>query len=209
VAIEAGREAWAAHAQLTEWGNDVLLVDTTRSRQRGTGQRRRKHDGIDAESLARALERGHLPVAHLLRAEEPVVNQLMTAPGVGPMVAASFVSVLDDAKRFRGGHHLESYLGLVPGEDTTGRKRRQGAITKQGNGYLRALLIQSSWSILRTAPKDDPLRRWAETIARRRGKRIAVIALARRLAGVLWAMWRNGTLYDAAFAVPVNVSPDR
>jgi transposase len=286
VAIEACREAWWIHAQLTEWGNDVLLVDTTRSRQLGIKQHGRKNDRIDAEVLARALERGHLPVAHLLSphrqelrrqlsvrralvetraqyvttirglarelgtelrsceqfvanvrkttlkaevqatieplmitlealepqlarvearltelcAEEPVVTQLMTAPGVGAIVAASFVSVIDEAKRFRSGHQVESYLGLVPGEDTTGGKRRLGAITKKGNSYLRALLTQSAWSILRMAHPDDPLRRWGEAVAKRRGKRIAVIALARRLAGVLWAMWRDGTVYDRAFA---------
>jgi hypothetical protein len=135
-----------------------------------------------------------------LSAEEPVVNQLMTAPGVGPIVAASFVSVIDDAKRFRSGHEVESYLGLVPGENTTGGKRRLGAITKQGNTYLRTVLTQSAWSILRAAHPDDPLRRWAQAVAKRRGQRIAVIALARRLAGVLWAMWRDGTVYDRAFA---------
>jgi transposase len=288
VAIEACREAWSVHAQLTAWCNEVLLVDTTRSRQLGIKQHGRKNDRIDAETLARALERGHIPVAHLLSphrqalrrqlgvrralvetraqyvttirgimrelgselascdaeqfvakvrkarldakasdtiepllatlealepqlakveqglvelcAVEPVINQLMTAPGVGPIVAASFVSVIDDAKRFASGHQVESYLGLVPGEDTTGGKRRLGAITKKGNSYLRAVLTQSAWSILRMAHQDDPLRRWGEAVGKRRGKRIAAIALARRLAGVLWAMWRDGTVYDPAFA---------
>jgi hypothetical protein len=85
---------------------------------------------------------------------------------------------------------------LVPSEKTSG-KRKLGSITKQGNSYLRALLVQAAWSILRTRGAD-PLKLWGLEIARRRGKRIAVIALARRLAGILWAMWRRGTVYEPA-----------
>ena len=66
VAIEACREAWFFHRQLSEWGNEVLLVDTTRSKQLGIGQHRRKNDRIDAEVLARALARGGIPLAHVL-----------------------------------------------------------------------------------------------------------------------------------------------
>lgn len=66
VAIEACREAWHVHAELTSWGNDVLLVDTTRVRQLGVGSHGRKTDRIDAEILARAVEKGNLPKAHLL-----------------------------------------------------------------------------------------------------------------------------------------------
>ena len=284
VAIEACREAWHVHDLLTSWDNHVLLVDTTRSKQMGIGQHRRKTDRIDAEVLARAVEKGGIPLAHVLsphrrelrrqlgvrralvttRAElvttirglireqgeklarcttgyfvervrqahlsesllallepllktletiddqltgveaelgklcalEPVIQQLCTAPGVGPIVAASFVSVVDDAQRFRRAHHLESYLGLVPSEDSSGGRRRVGAISKQGNSYLRALLVQASWALLCNANPDDPLRRWGESVAQRRGRRIAVIAIARRLAGVLWALWRDGTVYD-------------
>ncbi len=188
VAIEACREAWFVHGKLTEWGNEVLLVDTTRSRKLGIGQHRRKNDKIDAETMAFAVERGGIPLAHMLsphrqalrrqlgvrralvetRAQyittmrglareygrklptcdaenfvtrvrnsdtspevqatiepllatleslevqlgtveqqldellvaEPMVAQLTTVPGVGRIVAASFVSVIDEAKRF-------------------------------------------------------------------------------------------------------------
>lgn len=133
-----------------------------------------------------------------LAQREPVIALLTTAPGVATVIAAAFVSVIDDAARFDSAHEVESYLGLVPGETTTGGRRRLGAITKQGNRYLRALLVQAAWNVLRTKTPDDPLRRWGETILRRRGKRIAMIAIARRLAGILWAMWRDGTPYRPA-----------
>jgi transposase len=128
---------------------------------------------------------------------EPMLEFLMTAPGVGLVVAAAFVSVVDDAKRFRKAHQLESYLGLVPGEDSSGGKRRIGAITKQGNTYLRSLLVQGAWAILHMKDGNDPLHAWGTALAERRGKKVAAVALARRLAGVLWAMWRDGTVYDA------------
>jgi transposase len=130
-----------------------------------------------------------------LCAEEPVIQRLRTAPGVGAIVAAAFVSVIDEAKRFRRAHEVESYLGLVPSEDTSG-KRKLGAITKQGNSYLRALLIEAAWCIFRLRDADDPLKRWAESVEKRRGKRTAVVAVARRLAGILWAMWRDATVYN-------------
>ena len=110
-------------------------------------------------------------------------------------MAAAFVSVIDKADRFKSAHQVESYLGLVPREDTTGGKQRLGRITKAGNRYVRALLVQAAWCILRQR-KDDPLTLWGKAIEQRRTKRIAVVAVARRLAGVLWAMWRKDTVYD-------------
>jgi transposase len=127
--------------------------------------------------------------------EEPVIRRLMTVPCIGSVVAAAFVSVIDDAGRFRNAHQVESYLGLVPSEDSTGGRRRLGGISKAGNSYLRSLLVEVSWVLL-SKKQSDPLGRWARQIARRRGHRIAIVALARRLAGVLWAVWRDGTVYD-------------
>lgn len=131
---------------------------------------------------------------------DPIIGLLATAPGVGLIVASTFVSVVDEARRFRNAHAVGAYLGLVPGEATTGgpSKRRLGAITKQGNTMARVMLVQSAWLILRSRDVDDPLRVWAENLVKTRGKRIAVVALARKLAGVLWAMWRDGTVYDRA-----------
>lgn len=105
--------------------------------------------------------------------------------------------MLDDAKRFHKAHQVESYVGLVPSESTTGGNRRIGSISKAGNGYLRSLLVQSAWVIFQTRDKNDPLYLWGAALAERRGKKIAIVALARRLLGVLWAMWRDGTVYDA------------
>jgi transposase len=135
-----------------------------------------------------------------LAQRDPIIGLCATVPGVGLIVAATFVSVIDEAKRFRNAHAVGAYLGLVPGEATTGGpgKRRLGGITKQGNTMARVMLVQAAWLILRARDTHDPLRRWADNIVQKRGKRIAVVALARKLAGVLWAMWRDGTVYDRA-----------
>jgi transposase len=127
---------------------------------------------------------------------DSIIRLCATAPGVALIVAATFVSVIDEAKRFRNAHAVSAYLGLVPSENTTGGKRRLGSITKRGNTHARSMLMQSAWQILRAGDADDPLRRWALGLAKTRGKKIAAVALARRLAGVLWAMWRDGTVYD-------------
>lgn len=132
-----------------------------------------------------------------LAMREPIIQQLCTAPGVSLIVAAAFVSVIDEAGRFARAHQVESYLGLVPLEDTSGGVQRLGHITKQGNTYLRAMLVQAAWCVLKSR-KPDPLSQWGCAVAARRGKRIAVVAVARRLAGVLWAMWRKDTVYDPA-----------
>ncbi|HEX2574017.1 MAG TPA: IS110 family transposase [Polyangia bacterium] len=129
--------------------------------------------------------------------QEPVIELLATVPGVSLITAAAFVSVIDQARRFHDAHQVESYLGLVPSENSSGGKRRVGSITKEGNTYLRALLVQASWGILR-GRGDDPLTLWGQMVADRRGKRVAVVALARRLSGVLWAMWRDQTVYEPA-----------
>lgn len=112
---------------------------------------------------------------------------------------AAFVATLDEVARFGGAHEAESYLGLVPGEWSSGGRQRRGHVTKTGNRRTRALLVQAAWSIWRSRRRDAaPLQHWAAGVARRRGKPIAVVALARQLAGVLFAMWRDGTGYDLA-----------
>ncbi len=124
--------------------------------------------------------------------------RLTTAPGVGPVTASAFVATIDDITRFHTAHELEAYLGVVPSGRSSGEKRQLGPITKAGNGRMRWLLVEAAWQILRSKSAETAaLRSWTLQIAQRRGKRIAVVALARRLAGILYAMWRDGVSYDA------------
>lgn len=129
---------------------------------------------------------------------DPCVARLTTAPSIGPITASAIVATVDDITRFPSAHQFEAFLGLVPGERSSGEQRRVGHITKAGNSRARYLLVEAGWRILRSKSEETvALRAWALAIAARRGKRIAVVALARRLAGIVYAMWRDGKSYDA------------
>jgi transposase len=126
---------------------------------------------------------------------DPVVRRLMTAPGVGPIVALTYRAVVDDVGRFRDASSSTAFLGLVPKEDSSGTRRRKGTITKAGPGPLRVLLIQAAWVIWKQRQGRAALHAWVERLAARRGRRIAIVGLARRLARILYAMWRDGCDY--------------
>lgn len=132
-------------------------------------------------------------------AADPVVAQLTTLPGIGPITASAYVAALDDATRFGGAAQVASYLGLVPREYSSGEQQRRGRVMRSAHPYVQALLVQAAWRISRSKDaRTANLRAWAQGIARRRGKKIAMVALARRLARILFAMWRDGMPYNAA-----------
>jgi transposase len=126
-------------------------------------------------------------------ATDAVAQRLMTAPGVGPVLALTFRAVLDDPARFGGeAARASAFVGLVPREDSSDERRHKGHITKTGPRDLRAVLVQASWTIWRgRSAAGAGLRAWAHALAARRGRRIAIIALARRLTRILYAMWRD------------------
>jgi transposase len=126
---------------------------------------------------------------------DPITRQLMTAPGVGPVTALTYRAVLDDVGRFADAGRVTAFLGLVPKEDSSGPRRRKGGITKAGPARVRALLVQAAWTIWRQRRAVDPLHQWVHALAGRRGRGIAIVGLARRLARVLFAMWRDGLPY--------------
>jgi transposase len=126
--------------------------------------------------------------------QDPVATRLMTVPGIGPVTAATFVAVVDRVDRFPSARQLRAYLGVVPSESSSGEKQHRGRITKTGDTRMRSLLVEAAWCVLRSKKAAaQPPREWAARIAKRRGKRIAAVALARKLAGVLFAMWRDET----------------
>ncbi len=137
----------------------------------------------------RAADKELLEVAR----NHPICMKLMTVPGVGPVTAVRFVAAIDDVSRFKNAHAVQSYLGLTPGEDSSSERERRTAITKAGPRALRRTLVQAAWSLMRKPA--DPMSQWAHQLARRKHKFVAVVALARRLAGVLFAIWRDGTTY--------------
>jgi len=128
----------------------------------------------------------------------PEIGVLRTAPGVGPLVAAAYVLTLDrpDAAANRS---AGAFLGLRPGQEQSGDSDPQLRISKAGDSYLRALLVQSAHYILGRFGPDSALRRWGLKLAQsggQRGKKRAIIAVARKLAVLLHSMWRSGQSFQ-------------
>lgn len=119
---------------------------------------------------------------------------LCTIPGIGPLTSTVFVNTVDDVSRFKDPHQLEAYLGLVPRERSSGERQSRGSLTKAGDTRTRTLLVEAAHRIRRLRnPKTERLWTWADRIAERRGTRVACVALARRLAGIMFAMLRDKT----------------
>src|SRR5262249_42661587 len=132
-----------------------------------------------------------------LVAGDPVVKRLTTLPGIGPITASAFVSALDVASRFDRAGQVTSYLGLVPHEYSSGEKQRRGRIVRSAHPHLQSLLVQAAWRMSRSSdPRTESFRTCAHAVARRRGKKVAMVALARRLARTLFAMWRAQTEFQ-------------
>ena len=111
----------------------------------------------------------------------------------------TYVLTLEDPRRFRDGRQVAAYLGLVPRRHDSGQTKRTGRITKEGDKMLRRLLVQSAHYILGPFGPDCELRRHGQRIAERGGryaKRKARVAVARKLAGLLYQLWLHGEVYD-------------
>ncbi len=154
---------------------------------------RRRHD------LLELLDRLNPTIAELSQAVEqeversPEAQRLATHPGVGPLTALAFVLIIGKAERFQCGKQVASYLGLVPAEESSGNQRRLGHITKQGSSMLRFLLVEAAQVTVRSLPE------WRSRyfhLMMRRGRKIAKVAMARRLAVCLYWMMRQGSEYQ-------------
>jgi transposase len=132
-----------------------------------------------------------------LVAGDPTVKRLTTLPGIGPITASAFVAALDVASRFERAGQVASYLGLVPQEYSSGEKQRRGRVMRSAHPHLQSLLVQAAWRVWRASdPRTEAFRMWAQDVARRRGKKVAIVALARRLSRTLFAMWRDEADYQ-------------
>lgn len=132
-----------------------------------------------------------------LNEQDPVVERLLKIPGVGPLTATALRASVVDVQRFPSGRHFASWLGLTSREHSSGERRRLGRISKQGDPYLRTLLIHGARAVLlaarcaqRRGSSLDRLRIWALDLQERRGHNKAAVALANKLARIVWATWR-------------------
>ena len=145
------------------------------------------------------LDRLNPTIAKLTQAIEqevencPEAQRLRTHPGVGALTALTFVLIIGRADRFQCGKQIACYLGLVPEEESSGERRRLGPITKQGNSLLRFLLVEAAQVTVRS---DQEWRNKYYHLMMRRGRKIAKVAMARRLAVRMYWMMRKGWDYE-------------
>lgn len=197
-----GRGGWtnesveALRAQARSW-------DEVDPEELWRGQLREELDALDQVCLK--LCRVSQKLDELGKANASV-QRIRKIEGIGPRTAEALVAVIDDPHRFRRGKQVGSYVGMVPRQFESGLMSRQGRITKQGNGLLRKLLIQCSWVALRCNP-------WLRSIYERvkggsaKRRKIAIVAVARRLLVVAWAMLRDGTEWQMPKPVAAGKTP--
>jgi transposase len=129
-----------------------------------------------------------------LHRENPLSQCLASQPGIGPIGAVSFALRVTDPKSFRSGRHFAAWLGLTPKDNSSGGRRRQGRISRQGNETLRKLLVLGATAVIRVAKPGHALP-WLLNLLARKPKKLAAIALANKMARTLWAMMVSGELY--------------
>ncbi len=131
----------------------------------------------------------------IVKQRYPIASQLQTVPGIGPVTSLTFILTIEDPCRFEKNRDIGAFLGLVPRTDQSGNQDPELRITKAGDVYLRKLLVQCAHHILGPFGGESDLRSWGLRLAERgakRAKKQAVVAVARKLAVLLLAMWRSG-----------------
>lgn len=189
-------------------GKMKTLPDRVRGHAKALGQELPEH--VERQLVMLGLVADQVKAADQqvkkLAGEHPVCRRLMTVPGVGPVTAIRFVAAIDDPSRFPSAHRVQSYLGLTPGERSSSDREFRTGITKAGPSELRRCLVQAAWAatMVRTT---HPMIEWSRQVAERRGRQVAAIALARKIAGILFAMWRDGTPYRPSRAAAREIIP--
>lgn len=124
-----------------------------------------------------------------------VGRRLMEVPGVGPVLASALVAAIPDPRSFKSGRNLAAWIGLVPRQNSSGGKERLRGITKQGDRYLRQLLVVGALAVIRYAQRHGTKRPWLVRLLARRATKIAAVALANKMARMTWAIMVSGERY--------------
>ena len=122
-------------------------------------------------------------------------RRLMAVPGVGPVLASAIVASVPDPHAFKTGRNLAAWIGLVPKQNSSGGKARLGGITRQGNRYLRQLLVIGALAVIRYAERHATRRPWLVQLMARRTTKVAAVALANKTARMVWAIMTGGEAY--------------
>jgi transposase len=149
-------------------------------------------------NLDRAIATADAGIQALAKAD-PMAKRLMTIPGIGPVTASAITASVQDPSAFAGPRAFAAFLGLTPRQTSSGGRERLGRISKMGNGYLRKLLVVGAHAVLHhRARHDDPLRAWAKTLIATKPFKLVAVALANKLARMVFALLKSGESYSGA-----------
>jgi len=151
--------------------------------------------GRQIDALTKEINALEKKIVQTARASEPYAL-LVSIPGVGPIIASAVMALAPDAKQFLSGRDFAAWLGLTPRQNSTGGKDRLGSITKQGNRYLRKLLVLASTSLLRiVGSRTGALSEWILGLLAKKSRRLTTVALANKLARIIWAVMSTGEFF--------------
>jgi transposase len=195
----------AARGSTKSYGQRLRKCGTEQmNREMAKGLSQELRDALDPllaeiESLNAGIAEYDRRIEQIAKEVHPEVALLRQVKGVGPLISLTFVLTLDDPQRFRRSRDVGCFLGLRPGRRNSGRSEPQLHISKEGDRYLRTLLVQGAHYILGPFGEDSDLRRWGLKLAERGGKNAkkrAVVAVARKLAVLLHKLWVSGEVYE-------------
>jgi len=163
------------------------------------------------ESLVRQFLSLHEEIAlaekhiHAWHRSNEVSRRLETIPGIGPIIASALAASITDPEVFRNGRELAAWIGLVPRQNSTGGKERLGHISKQGDQYLRWLLVAGAMSVIRHAKRRGTTNLpWLAKLITSKPTKVAAVALANKMARIAWALLRHGGTYQRPAAAPAD-----
>ena len=195
----------AARGLAKSYGERLRKCGTQQiSRETASGLSAELRDALEpllceVESLNERIKEYDRRIEQLARKEYPEVALLQQVKGVGELIALTYVLTIEDPRRFRKSRDVGCFLGLRPGRRNSGQSEPQMHISKEGDRYLRTLLVQGAHYILGPFGEDSDLRRWGRKLAERGGKNAkkrAVVAVARKLAILLHRLWVSGEVYE-------------
>ena len=140
---------------------------------------------------------------HAWHRSNEVSRRLETIPGIGPITASALAASITDPEVFKSGRELAAWIGLVPRQNSTGGKERMGRISKQGDQYLRWLLVAGAMSVIRHAKRRGANLPWLADLIARKPTMVAAVALANKTARIAWALLRHGGMYQKPATAPV------
>jgi transposase len=195
----------AARGLLKSYGERLRKCGTQQvRRQMATGLSVELREALEpllreVESLNERIREYDRRIAQMAKKDYPEVELLQQVKGVGELIALTYVLTIEDPHRFRKSRDVGCFLGLRPGRRNSGQSEPQMHISKEGDRYLRTMLVQGAHYILGPFGEDRDLRRWRLKLAERGGKNAkkrAVVAVARKLAVLLHRLWVSGEVYE-------------